>query len=520
MADLEGQQLGTYRLLQLLGSGGFADVYLGEHIYLKTKVAVKLLHSHIGSKEREKFIEEASLVASLSHPHIIRILHCDIQDKIPFLVMEYASKGSLRDRHPQGTQVPLSTVISYIKQIASALQYAHIEKKLVHRDISPDNLLVGLNDEILVSDFGLAVLTRSYLAQPLGFAGKFHYMAPEQIRGVPQRASDQYALGIIVYEWLSGDVPFDGSFEEIISKHLVVPPPPFNKALNIPSQVEQAVLKALKKNPDDRYPSVQVFSDALEQASMQAVKVVPKPAPQPIKPLIPQPQPKPIVPAKPIISPQPTKTARHSISRRKFFVGTGVAVGLALLGFGGYVIYSERQLSSNLELLYREDGSDNWNGWTGSSDWKVINGMLQNDGISTNGFTAPTIIVSPYKVSGTDDYAIEATIQVVSFPNTGYVPSFEIGIRGNGSTSNNDWQGYWAEVSEAQLSLASGYGPFQPGNNWHTYRLEAKGNSLKVFVDGTYIAGANSNEYPTGGQSGLGSLNTQLKVNSFKVFAI
>src|SRR5690348_6034053 len=125
MANLIGQQLGNYQLTRLLGSGSYADVYLGEHHYLKTQAAVKVLRARLADSDVEDFLNEALIVAHLEHPHIIRILDFNVYEKTPFLVMEYAPNGTLRQRFPKGKTVPLPEIVIYIKQIASALQYAH-----------------------------------------------------------------------------------------------------------------------------------------------------------------------------------------------------------------------------------------------------------------------------------------------------------------------------------------------------------------------------------------------------------
>src|SRR5207248_1288106 len=165
------------------------------------------------------FIEARRLVR-LRHPHIVRLLEFGIEGDMPFLVMEYASNGSLYTRHPKGSQVPLETVVSYTKQVADALQYIH-EQKLVHRDIKPANMLLGSNLEVLVSDLGIAAVAHSTSSLSLQtMAGTVPYMAPEMIQGKPRPASDQYALGIVVYEWLCGDRPFRGSPAELYSQHL------------------------------------------------------------------------------------------------------------------------------------------------------------------------------------------------------------------------------------------------------------------------------------------------------------
>src|SRR5438477_3565866 len=123
MSNREGQQLGNYRLLHLIGQGSFAEVYLGEHLHLGTQAAIKVLRTQFTSEEKEQFYAEARTLARLIHPYIIRIHDFDVEDGIPFLVMDYAPNGSLRQSHPRGTRVPLATIVSYVKQVAEALDY-------------------------------------------------------------------------------------------------------------------------------------------------------------------------------------------------------------------------------------------------------------------------------------------------------------------------------------------------------------------------------------------------------------
>ena len=148
MANRVGQQFGNYRLTGLLGQGGFADTYLGEHIYLKTFAAIKILHTPLGQRELEAFYNEARIIAKLRHPNVIRVLEFGVEDTIPYLVMEYAPHGTLRQLYNKGTILSPVRIIPYVKQIAAALQYAH-DQKLVHRDVKPENMLLGANNEVL-----------------------------------------------------------------------------------------------------------------------------------------------------------------------------------------------------------------------------------------------------------------------------------------------------------------------------------------------------------------------------------
>ncbi len=269
MADRIGQVLGNYRLTHLLGLGGFAEVYLGVHLHLGTEAAIKVLHTNLAMpSDIEKFRVESSTVAKLVHPNIVRVLDFDVHEGTPYLVMDYAPNGSLRQRMPAGKPLAPAEVLPVLTQMAEALHYAH-EQKLVHRDIKPENMLLGRRNEVLLSDFGIAVVAQSTSMQKTqGVAGTAAYMSPEQLQGKPRPASDLYSLGVVVYEWLAGERPFQGSFTEVASQHLFAPPPPLrDKVPNISPGLEQVVLTALAKDPKERFGSARAFANAFAQAS-------------------------------------------------------------------------------------------------------------------------------------------------------------------------------------------------------------------------------------------------------------
>lgn len=276
---LTSQQWGDYRLIRLLGHGSFAEIYLGEHIRLGMRAAVKILRASLSDDAARSFQREAQIIAEFAHPHIVRLLDFDVQDGRPFLVLEYAPYGSLNQKYPRGTQLPLPVVVEYVSQVASALHYAH-EKKLVHRDVKPENMLVGRQGTILLSDFGIATIAHSSLSMDTQEAqGTLAYMAPEQIEGHPRPASDQYALGIVAYKWLSGSLPFQGSSSEIIAQHLAMIPRSLREhAPQISEEVEQVIQKAVTKNPRERFSDVLAFASALQQAS-QTIQPVARPSP-------------------------------------------------------------------------------------------------------------------------------------------------------------------------------------------------------------------------------------------------
>ena len=168
--------------------------------------------------------------------------------------------------------------LTYVKQIAEALQYAH-DQKLIHRDIKPENMLAGERHEVLLSDFGIALVAQSSRHQSTQeVIGTVTYMSPEQIQGKPRPASDQYSLGIVVYEWLCGDRPFHGSFTELCAQHVFAPPPPLReKVPTISPDIEHVVMTALAKDSKQRFANVRAFATALEQAGQPRQSQPPTP---------------------------------------------------------------------------------------------------------------------------------------------------------------------------------------------------------------------------------------------------
>ncbi|HZR42431.1 MAG TPA: protein kinase [Ktedonobacteraceae bacterium] len=270
MTDREGQRLGNYRLQRLLGKGSFAEVYLGEHLYLRNYAAIKILRNSLNEKEEQLFLSEARTIANLTHPNIVRVHEFAIERSTPFLVMDYTPGGTLRHRYPVGACLSLEETVKYVKEIAAALQYAH-NQGIVHRDVKPDNILQGAAHAML-SDFGISIHTpKSNAIATQEWAGTLLYMAPEQFLGHAVFASDQYALAILAYEWLCGACPFAGSPTALAYQHSNVAPPRLReKDPSLPEAVETVILKALAKTPEERYPSVINFARALESANQSS----------------------------------------------------------------------------------------------------------------------------------------------------------------------------------------------------------------------------------------------------------
>jgi len=266
-----GERFGDYKLVRPLGEGGFASVYLGEEVHEGTLAAVKLLKE----QQVQNFINEVRNTFRLHHPNIVNILDFNIRpdDNTAYIVMEYAPNGSFRDKYPRGTRVPPDVVIRTVNQVASALQYAH-DQRVIHRDVKPENLLLNAQNMVLLSDFGIATASRTAMKSNVEQAGQsditgtYAYMAPEQLKGRPVPASDQYSLGIMVYEWLCGELPFEArEYIQWVYQHQEVPPPSLRDYVpKLPLAVEQVVLKALAKKPEERFEKVEVFALALRRA--------------------------------------------------------------------------------------------------------------------------------------------------------------------------------------------------------------------------------------------------------------
>jgi eukaryotic-like serine/threonine-protein kinase len=260
MKELAGQEIGNYRLLRLLEHDSSASVYFGEQKDDRSWVAVKIMGIQGENRRIEQWNAETNLLRSLDHPHIVRVRECGIQDSMRFLVTDWAAQGTLLDLFTKS--VPISIVTIFVKQIAYALQYLHT-RHIVHRDIKPKNILIEQDRNVLLADFELAVDYRSCQRK----VGTPAYTAPEQWEGRPCPASDQYALGVLTYQWLCGELPFRGSSTEMLLLYRNASLPPLRDKFPLfPYGVDQVLLTALAKDPDSRFTNVQTFAEALEQA--------------------------------------------------------------------------------------------------------------------------------------------------------------------------------------------------------------------------------------------------------------
>jgi serine/threonine protein kinase len=285
---LEGEQLGRYRLLRLLGSGGMGEVYLAEDARISQQVAIKIIRTEgIAYPESESakdaarlFEREARAIARLDHPNILPLYAYGEETlhgiPLTYLVMPYRKEGTLANWLRQRGSTAFLTpeeATPLVQQAAVALQHAH-DQQVIHQDIKPTNFLIRLRDDqpsrpdLLLADFGIARLTSATASASQSIRGTPTYMAPEQWEGHPVPATDQYALAIMAYELLVGRPPFQGGPGQVMRQHYLTPPPA-PSALNpqLSPAIDAVIMRALAKQPEERFSSVAAFAQAFQEAT-------------------------------------------------------------------------------------------------------------------------------------------------------------------------------------------------------------------------------------------------------------
>src|ERR1700694_3773810 len=268
MKGIEGFTLGRYELRRRIAQGGMAEVYLAYDRRVRRQVAIKVLYGRDGSFVR-RFEREALAVGALSHNHILPLYDFGEQSPWYYLVMPYIDGGTLREYLLKRKQLTLEVAASFLDQIASSLQYAH-DSKVVHRDVKPSNILLRRDGYAYLVDFGLAkaMMGAESLTSEGAMVGTPEYMAPEQSNGESDYRSDIYSLGVILYQMLTGRVPFMAESPVAISlKHIQTQPtPPRELNEEIPLTVEEVIMKAMAKDPNERYQEAQALSAAYWKA--------------------------------------------------------------------------------------------------------------------------------------------------------------------------------------------------------------------------------------------------------------
>lgn len=262
---------GRYKILETIGGGGMANVYLAHDMILDRDVALKMLRLDFANDEEfiRRFHREAQSATSLAHPNIVNIYDVGEEDSIYYIVMEYVDGQTLKQYIQQNSPIRVEEVIEIMQQLTSAISHAH-QNQIIHRDIKPHNILIDKQGNVKITDFGIAMaLSATSITQTNSVLGSVHYLSPEQARGgMANRKSDIYSLGIVMFELLTGRLPFSGeSAVSIALKHLQSETPSLRRwNPSIPQSVENIVLKATAKDPFHRYNSVEEMEADLSSA--------------------------------------------------------------------------------------------------------------------------------------------------------------------------------------------------------------------------------------------------------------
>ena len=316
MGDLAGHNLGPYRLLDQLGAGGMATVYKAYHAAMDRYVAIKVLPHHLASDPnfRARFQQEARVIARLEHRHILPVYDAAEENGIPYLVMRYTDGGDLNNL--LAGRLTFERTVELLAQVAEALGYAH-RQGVIHRDVKPANVLIGRDGDALLADFGIAKIYEDTL-QLTGdghMVGTPAYMAPEQLQGKSVDArTDIYALGVVLYQALTGECPFVAETPLAVAMMHIHNPlrPPSQLKQDIPESIERVILRAMAKDPADRFQTAEEMAEAL-RAALAARHTVAVPATQTLPPIaLPTPvvEPAPVAPAVPAADVPPRTGAR------------------------------------------------------------------------------------------------------------------------------------------------------------------------------------------------------------------
>jgi serine/threonine-protein kinase len=331
-----GQMLGPYQVIEQIGMGGMATVYKAYHAAMDRYVALKVVAAQLSEEPNflQRFRQEARLIARLEHPHILPVYDFGEADGVPYMVMRFLDAGTLKERLAAGP-LNMEETDRIFTQLAGALAYAH-EKGIIHRDIKPSNAMLDRRGDAFLTDFGVAKIVEAttHLTATGAVTGTPAYMSPEQAQGIKaDQRSDIYSMGVLLFEMLTGRVPFEAETPmAVLFKQIQDPPPPLSSVRpELPRPLEAVLLKALAKNPADRYQTMDAFLERWKQALAESP--IPAPAADRTPPILPAARPVSPTPA-PLPAKPPTGTipaAKKSSPLKWILPAAGGLACLALL---------------------------------------------------------------------------------------------------------------------------------------------------------------------------------------------
>jgi serine/threonine-protein kinase len=434
--------LGRYKILRKLGTGGMANVYLAEDQELGRRVAIKILNERHANDGQfvERFRREAKNAAGLSHPNIVSIYDRGEAEGTYYISMEYLEGRSLKELILARGPAPIPVAIDYARQILAALRVAH-RQGLVHRDIKPHNVLVDSEGRLKVTDFGIARAGPSQMTEEGSIIGTAQYLSPEQAQGAPVTpASDLYSVGIVLYELLTGSVPFNGETPvELAMKHLSrVPEPPSHLRAEIPRDLDLVVMRALAKSPEERYATAEEMDADLARIARgvsispeteeAATAIIARPITMPTLPMPPTPRPVRPPPAAP---PPSYYDYDEPVGRRRSLWPWLLAIGLVVLaGLLGWYAYTQiqHQLNASKPVAVGD--------YVGLQEPQAV-AQIRNAGLSPvvrrkpNG---PAAIGTVFRQDPQPGNKIDKGNQVTIFVSTGKAKAIVPDVRGKSST--------------------------------------------------------------------------------------